>query len=494
MSSLYLKTTQLPSPLHSPVFREREEREKMVSVMVVLAIVLCFFLALLYLAEKKNPKLGFPGQYGWPIVRENFTWYRSTSQTTMLDFLQPRISRYGRIFMSHLFGKPSLLSVDPEFNKWVMQNEGKLFKAMYTVSFRKAIGKYGLIAVHGDLQRKLHGIAVNLLAPDKLRSHYMADVESRVINSVASWIGEEVRLQDECHKIVSELMCKQLLDLDSIEEMEEIDKEFVAFTKTVLCFPIAFPGTNFAKGMKARKALDTKIYKAIKDREDHPEVQRGDLLTRLLREEKPLPTEVVVDFIIFLLFAGHETSSRSMTLAVKFITDHPDVLERLREEQDAIAKNKKGERLTWEDYTSMNYTQCVINETLRMSSVSPMVLRESTEDVEFDGHTIPKGTHVVLMSNGVHRDSEYFTSPLVFNPDRWWDFENDKFVNYTCFSPFGGGARLCPGAQLARLEIAILLHYLVTRCSWKLVKEDRITEFPLPTLVEGLPLRVFSRL
>ncbi|KAJ7565942.1 hypothetical protein O6H91_02G082200 [Diphasiastrum complanatum] len=72
------------------------------------------------------------------------------------------------------------------------------------------------------------------------------------------------------------------------------------------------------------------------------------------------------------------------------------------------------------------------------------------------------------------------------NPWRWQ--EKDSKSQY--FTPFGGGKRLCPGRELARLEISVFLHHLVTRYSWEPVEKDRPLIFPRVRMMKGYPVVV----
>ncbi|CAN6467088.1 unnamed protein product [Victoria cruziana] len=406
-----------------------------------------------------------PGRQGWPLVRENIS-FSAAPRHGLSHFLQPRISKYGKIFTTHLFGRRTVISADANFNKWVLQNEGRLFKAKFPKAFSEVFGKYGMLSIHGDLQRKLHGVAINLLGQDKLKAHFLAEVDSMIRTRVRRWVGREILLQDELRTMVLELMVKQLLDIDPSEELKVMAKEFRDFTGSGIgCLPIRLPGSRFYRALKARKALVARVKKEIKEREQHLEAAiRPDLLSRLLKEDSRLPEEVIVDFILFLAHAGHHTSSRVMVFAVKHLTEDPAALQKLREENDGIAKRRGHGRLTWEDYKSMQFTRWVVSETLRLDGAS-MLVREALEDVSANSYVIPKGISIILAIDGVHKDKDNYSSPLAFNPWRWQSLDlKEKPVMDAIFTPFGGGARLCPGAQLAQLEVSIFLHYLVTNC------------------------------
>jgi cytochrome P450 len=302
---------------------------------------------------------------------------------------------------------------------------------------------------------------------------------------------KEISLQNECHQMVLNLMAKQLLDLSPSKETTEICELFVDYTNAVIAIPIKIPGSAYAKGMKARQLLIRKICEIIEERRSHPQVVHNDLLTKLL-EEGSLSDEIICDFILFLLFAGHETSTRAMTFAIKFLTYCPQALEQMKEEHDAILKTKcPDKRLEWEDYKLMKFTQCVINETLRFGNFGPGVFREAKEDIKVKDYLIPKGWVVFVFLTATHLHEHSYNEALIFDPWRW---EPDQDVsNNALFTPFGGGARLCPGFHIAKLEISLFLHIFLTKFRWEALGDDRTSYFPLPYLTKGFPIRLRSR-
>jgi len=434
-----------------------------------------------------------PGSTGWPLIGESFSFYRSMTNNHPRKFIDDREKRYNSdIFISHLFGRRVVVSADPQFNKFVLQNEGRLFKAQYYESFKTLIGNYGLLSVHGDLQRKLHGIAVNLLRFERLRVDFMEEIQSLVHSTLDRWAEmKDIALQNECHQMILNLMAKQLLDLSPSKETTEICELFVDYTNAMLSIPIKIPGSNYAKGIKARQLLIRKISEMIKERRNHPQVLHNDLLAKLL-EEGSLSDEIICDFILFLLFAGHETSSRALTFAIKFLTYCPEAVEQMQKEHDAILKIKGvHKKLEWEDYKSMKFTQCVINETLRLGNFSLAISREATKDITVKDYLIPKGSMILVVLAATHLRESSYNEALIFNPWRW---EPDQDVsNNVLFTPFGGGGRLCPGYHLAKLELALFLHIFVTRFRWEALGNDRTSYFPLPYLTEGFPIRLHCR-
>uniref|UniRef100_A0A0C9QPK2 TSA: Wollemia nobilis Ref_Wollemi_Transcript_14644_1927 transcribed RNA sequence n=1 Tax=Wollemia nobilis TaxID=56998 RepID=A0A0C9QPK2_9CONI len=434
-----------------------------------------------------------PGGTGWPIIGETITFYRDYNSPQPRRFSDDHERRYGPIFRCNLFGNAqTVLSIDPEFNKYVLQNEGRLFKSRYPYSTRNLIGKYGLLEVHGELQRKLHGMAANLMKYDTLTTDFQDDIEHVFLTGMKKWESQrDIPLQPSCHQVVLNLMGRKLLSLPPAEEMQEIYEAFNIYVKAILCLPLNIPGTAYAKGVKARKTIIKKVHQSIEERRQHPEVVYNDLLAKLLREGT-YSEEIIADMILFLLFAGYETSSTIMSFAVKYITHNPRALEELRAEHDALLKAKGNEKLTMDDFKSMKFTHCVIKETLRLTNVASITFRETKQDIKVKDFVIPKGWTVVILLSGTHLDERHYPEPLKFDPWRW-ENEGYDLSKDSSFMPFGKGARLCPGYHLARFEIALFLHSFLTKFRWEPLEVGPDILFPLPHMAKGFPIRLSPR-
>nr|GEU47393.1 cytochrome P450 90A1-like [Tanacetum cinerariifolium] len=144
--------------------------------------------------------------------------------------------------------------------------------------------------------------------------------------------------------------------------------------------------------------------------------------------------------------------------------------------------------LEWDDYKSMPFTQCVVNETLRLSNIISGVFRRAISDVKIKDYTIPKGAKVFTSLRAVHLDQDNFEDARVFNPWRW-----QKTPDSASFMPFGGGPRRCPGHELARVALSVFLHHLITHFSWKPAEEDKVVFFPTTRTQKRYPIIVEQR-
>lgn len=89
-----------------------------------------------------------------------------------------------------------------------------------------------------------------------------------------------------------------------------------------------------------------------------------------------------------------------------------------------------------------------------------------------------------------HMDSSIFEEPSKFNPAR---FENPGSIPPYSYIPFGGGARICPGYEFARIETLVTIHYLVTQFKWKLCSDNLFRRVPTLAPTQGLPIHITPR-
>uniref|UniRef100_A0A0E0J6E9 Cytochrome P450 n=1 Tax=Oryza nivara TaxID=4536 RepID=A0A0E0J6E9_ORYNI len=142
-------------------------------------------------------------------------------------------------------------------------------------------------------------------------------------------------------------------------------------------------------------------------------------------------------------------------------------------------------------FTTYGQALKVINETLRVGNIISGVFRRANTDIHYKDYTIPKGCKIFASFRAVHLNNEHYENARTFNPWRWQI--NNKLQNAVganIFTPFGGGPRLCPGYELARVVVSIFLHHLVTRFSWEETEEDRLVFFPTTRTLKGYPINL----
>ncbi|PSS33323.1 Cytochrome P450 90A1 like [Actinidia chinensis var. chinensis] len=455
------------------------------------------FILLILLRRRPSRRHLPPGTLGLPFVGETLHLISAYKTENPEPFIDGRVAQFGSIFTTHIFGEPTVFSADPDANRFVIQNEGRLFESSYPGSISNLLGRHSLLLMKGSLHKKMHSLTMSFANSAIIRDHLMGDIDRLVRLNLEKWTGR-VLLMEEAKKITFELTVKQLLSLDPCEWTERLRKEYMLVIEGFFSLPFPLFSSTYRRAIKARSKVAEALGLVVRQRRGERESgeRKNDMLAALLDEGGGgggFSDEEIVDFLLALLVAGYETTSTTMTLAVKFLTETPLALAQLKEEHDEIrAKNGESEALEWDDYKSMMpFTQCVVNETLRVANIISGVFRRAMTDVDIKGYTIPKGWKVFASFRAVHMDRDHFKDARSFSPWRWQ--ANSGIDSVNLFTPFGGGPRRCPGAELARAELSVFLHHLATQFSWVPAEEDKLVFFPTTRTQKRYPIIVQRR-
>ncbi|XP_009611047.1 cytochrome P450 87A3-like [Nicotiana tomentosiformis] len=446
----------------------------------------------------RNPKckgLLPPGSMGLPIIGESIGYFSSHPLEGIPPFIQERTARYGKIFKTSLVGHPVVVSADPEVNYYVFQQEEVLFQCWYTKSAIELTGKDGFLDNKGTVHKYLRNLVLSLVGPDKLKHNHISEIDLNIRKHLHRWAGRgEVDVKEASEIMLITFMAEKILECNE-EKALELREQYRAFMGGFVCFPINLPGTAYHASLQGRKNAMKMIKDIVKERKRSKEKRnKQDFLDHLLCEvankETILTEENALNTIFAVLFAAFETTSAAIALGLKFLNDHPQVLPQLMEEHENIVKNREDKEaaISWTEYKSMPFTHKVVNEIVRLANIVPGIFRKVLKDVKIKGFTIPAGWIVVVCPPSVHLDSNNYEDPYVFNPWRWKEEELHSVSKK--FMAFGGGLRLCAGADLAKLQISIFLHYLVTKYRWRMKKEGNIVRTPGLYFLDGLHIHI----
>ncbi|XP_020577300.1 cytochrome P450 90D2-like isoform X2 [Phalaenopsis equestris] len=401
---------------------------------------------------------------------------------------------YGKVFKSHLFGTPTIISTDADVTRFILQSDARSFVPSYPKSLSELMGKSSILLINGALQRRLHGLIGAFFKSPHLKSQITADMQSYVGRAMDSWSeARPILIQDETKHI----LVKGLIGLEPGEELCSLKRDFHEFIAGLMSLPLNFPGTRLYRSLKAKQRMVMVVKKIIEEKRRRKSLglfgmSAVDAVDVLINDTSgDLTDEMISDNMIDLMIPAEDSVPVLITLAVKYLSSCPAALRQLEEENMRLVERKSRlgqECLQWNDYMSLSFTQDVITETLRLGNIIGGIMRKAVRDVEVKGHLIPNGWCVFTYFRSVHLDEAIYDEPHRFNPWRW----KGRDTSSCSFTPFGGGQRLCPGIDLARLEAAIFLHHLVTSFTW-VADEDQVVNFPTVRMKSGLPVRVKRR-
>ncbi|WP_372574354.1 cytochrome P450 [Ruegeria jejuensis] len=182
---------------------------------------------------------------------------------------------------------------------------------------------------------------------------------------------------------------------------------------------------QLARGNHAVEAFKTYLADLVARRRAQPGDPETDVLTRLIRGEgadAQLSEIELLQNCIFILNAGHETTTNLIGNALALLHDHPEARARLLVDPDLLPST--------------------VEEVLRFRSPNQFGNRETTAEVELGGQVIPAGTNLHLCIGAANRDPDVFENPTRFDITR----KPNRHL------AFAGGPHVCVGLTLARLE------------------------------------------
>ncbi|OMO55023.1 Cytochrome P450 [Corchorus capsularis] len=418
--------------------------------------------------RKKQPQKSLPpGHMGWPLIGNTIAFIRAYKSQNPDSFLNNLKLRYGEtgIYKTNLFWNRSIIVCNPELCRKVLTDDEHFISGYPIPALILGGKKFDFISSSGH--KRFRRLTAGLNGHESL-STYIRIVEEIVISKLEEWggkINQPIDFQSEMNKIAFKVIMTIFLGSASddlvIDSMEKYYKELV---NGLLSTAVNIPGFAFHKALKARKMLVKSIKDVLVDRRDKEcNGKKGliDLIKEIEDEEgEKLDDELIVILLLVFLVAGNESVGRAATWATIYLHQHPQVLQKAKEEQEEIMQRRPNSNqggLTLSEVKQMKYLSKVIDETLRIRTNIFGLFREATKDIELNGYLIPKGWKVLVWHSAIHMDPEIYSNPKEFLPSRWDDLRPKAGT----FQPFGAGSKTCPGADLAKLEISVFLHYFL---------------------------------
>ncbi|GMI74234.1 cytochrome P450, family 716, subfamily A, polypeptide 1 [Hibiscus trionum] len=467
-------------------------------LLFVSVVTLSFFL--LFYKHRLNYSAGNlpPGRPGLPFIGETLEFLSTGWKGHPEKFIFDRMARYSsQVFKTNILGEPAAVFCGAAGNKFLFSNENKLVTAWWPSSVDK-IFPSSLQTSSKEESKKMRKLLPQFLKPEALQ-RYIGIMDAIAGEHFASqWEDEDRVLVFPLAKRYTFLLaCRLFLSIEDHGHVAKFEAPFHLLASGIISLPIDLPGTPFNRAIKASNFIRKELLKIIKQRKvDLAEGKASptqDILSHMLLtsdESGQFMTEMdIADKILGLLIGGHDTASAACTFIVKYLAELPHIYELVYKEQMEIANSKApNEKLNWEDIQKMKYSWNVACEVLRLAPPLQGAFREALNDFIFNGFSIPKGWKLYWSANSTHRNPECFPEPLKFDPTR---FEGKGPAPYT-FVPFGGGPRMCPGKEYARLEILVFMHNIVKRFKWKkLVADEKIIVDPMPMPAKGLPVLLY---
>lgn len=426
-----------------------------------------------------------PGDSGWPLVGSSFQLLRDTP-----SFVHQRYERYGEVSWYSAFGQKFIMLLGPDANQFVFQNRGDVFASSAWEYFLARFFHRGLMLLDFAEHKMHRRIMLEAFSNSALRE-YLGVLTPRIAAGLGAWQpGPRVRIFDNLKALTLDLASEVFLGHPPGAQATELNKAFLDTVQAATgIVRLPLPGTRWHAGIVGRKKLEAFFREELKTKR-----QSGgtDLFSRLCHAEtaegERFSDDDIINHMIFVLMAAHDTSTITLTNMIYWLARHPEWQQRLREQSQALGV----EQPSYEQLAELAEMSWVMKEALRLCAPVPGLPRKAVRDCVYKGYTIPAGSFVSISPWFSHTSPELWQQPEQFQPERFSDARAEDREHPFKWVPFGGGAHKCIGLHFGEMEVKAILHQLLLHFHWSVAEGYRIeqdfTSLPIPK--DRLPVRL----
>ena len=387
-----------------------------------------------------------------------------------LTLLLEHERRYGPVFTIRLLHEPIVWAIGAEVNHQILVSDFDAFQ------WRE--GRFAdLWPLLGDGLLNSDGIYhrdFRMLMLPAFHREYVERLAGTMIEEAVAAVerledGSVIELYHWVRELALRIALRGLLGLDVTGGREQqmavaFESSLAIHGEPILLQLLPTPGGPLRRAIAARKTLDALVRAEIEERRRRGDPGRGVLGLLLAATDDagaPLPTGVVRDQAVTLLFAGHDTTTTTFTFLVHELGRNPAVRSVVEQELDqAVGKGVPSPGQL--DGRALPVLERALKETLRCYPAAWVGPRRTTRDVTLGGQPVPAEIGVQYSSWATHHLPQLYPDPFRFDPDRFLP-EREAALPRGAYIPFGGGSRMCLGKRFGEYELRALAGVLFTR-------------------------------
>jgi cytochrome P450 len=437
---------------------------------------------------KDIPRLGF--LQGLRQVRAS-----GGGRVDMLSGLRQQYERLGPVVLqiSRPFKMVNLFG--PDANRFVLMDRDQIFSAMRPwTQIMGRIFPNGLLLRDGADHKHHRKIMHEAFTRPALRDYAqrMHPMIARGLSALAA-SDDPIPVFGVYKQLTLEMAASIFIGMDlgpTTRPMNVAFENMVAASMSRIRLP--WIGREFQRGLRGRQFMLDLLRGMLEKK--HSDAG-ADMFSRLCRARTPegesLEDTDVLDHMIFLMMAAHDTTTSTLSSLTYELAKHPDWQERVREESRALGASEPG----FDELGSLESLGLAMNETLRRYPPLPVIPRINTADFEFGDFQIPSGCMVVVSPIHTHHMSEWWSDPFRWDPDRFSPARAEHERHSHSFAPFGGGPHMCLGLRFAETQVKLVMHHLVSRFRFRVPDGYTmpVQQAPISKPRDGLPV-AFTRL
>ncbi len=395
----------------------------------------------------------------WRIARDPFGFYPQWRAV------------YGDTFRLRAMNGDVVASCDPAFAQDFFRLSDDEHVPFGAEASAPLVGRGSLLLLSGDRHRRERKLLMPPFHGERMRAY--ADTIQRVTAArCKTWSGE-LRIADEMKQISLEVIIRAIFGATDATrvaqyhaavraQLDRLNPIFLFIPALQRSFFGLSPWNRFLEARATLRGMLREDIAAARGARGGGEDILSLLVASTYEDGAPMADDDIVDELVTLLFAGHETTQTALSWAIYWLHRHPGQLLRLRGDLDALGGAP-------EAIARAPFLDGVVHETLRLHPILPEVIRTLTVNKKIGGHRYPAGTHLAVVTALLHQREDLYPQPEAFRPERW----EDARPNPATFTPFGGGVRRCIGAALATYEIKLVLDHVIRHVDLSVIGDEQ---------------------
>lgn len=432
-----------------------------------------------------------PRRRGIPFVGRTLAYVRDP-----MRMMRDQYDAYGPVSDIDFLGKRWTALLGPDACAVALRNGDKAFASGEGWGY--LVGPFfdrGLMLLDFEEHHRHRRIMQSAFTRDHLE-RYTAALQPAVVAGLDAWQpGPAFLAYPALKELTLDLATEVFMggaDLATPDELDRVNRAFIDCVQSATAIVRAnIPGTRWGRAIRSRKLLEEFLGRHLADKRAHPGTDLFSVLCHITTDDgERFSDEDVINHMIFLLMAAHDTSTITVSTMMQYLGQHPEWQQRCRDEALALPDHP-----TLADLDTLTSIDMVMKESLRLVPPVPVLARKTVKETEVLGHRIPAGRLVVVMTHLTHHMHELWPDHDAFDPERFAEDRRDDKVHRHAWEPFGGGVHKCLGMFFAGAEVKTILVHLLRQYEWTVDPDYRVpmsyTSLPFPK--DGQPVHLTPR-
>ncbi|MFZ2489327.1 MAG: cytochrome P450 [Anaerolineae bacterium] len=384
-------------------------------------------------------------------------------------------AEHGEVFAIKLAKQNVAIVIGPDNQRTFFLETDKALSIQEPYRFLRAMfGDVLFLAPH-EIYLDHRSVVMEAFRREKMLQY--ADTMQTVIQSWLDGLGDagEFELVEQITMLVQEVAGNCFL---GSEVHEQLGREFWDLYSELAkgldpLLPPTLPLPKFIRRDRAKARLQQIIEPVIEERRRHPE-RYDDFLQDLVNKRYPdgrlAEQELIVNLLLGLMFAGHETTAGQAAWTIILLLQNPAYLHLVQDEIARVAP--PGVHIDPHRLLQLDHIGWAVREVERMRPSVDMLMRVVQQEVAVGDYVIPQGWLVQVAQDVAHNLPELFTAPEQFDPLRYAPGRAEDKQDRFALIGFGGGGHKCTGMNFANTEMTLITALLFRQLDLELITSE----------------------